>query len=100
LQTQLLLGVFDFGRKRVVIGLIEAISCCIQLHVLKTVQTDARPLLRCLIGISSIVRIFGCFADEVACVDPDVCWETCQSHSGCSNIAYPKLVLGIMPKGK
>ena len=38
-------------------------------------------------------------SDEVACVDPDICYEVCQSYSGCTNIAYPRLVLGLMPEG-
>lgn len=37
--------------------------------------------------------------DEVACVDRDICYEVCQSYAGCTNIAYPRLVLGIMPEG-
>ena len=39
------------------------------------------------------------FPNEVACVDPDECWRICQSRAGCTNIAYPKLVLGIMGTG-
>ena len=39
------------------------------------------------------------FSDEVACVDPDICYTVCQSYAGCTNIAYPRLVLGIMPEG-
>lgn len=39
------------------------------------------------------------FSDEVACVDKDICYEICQSYAGCTNIAYPRLVLGIMPEG-
>ncbi|XP_074641116.1 sodium/mannose cotransporter SLC5A10-like [Tubulanus polymorphus] len=39
------------------------------------------------------------YPNEVACSDPQTCYEVCQSTSGCSNIAYPKLVLGIMPQG-
>ncbi|XP_064624052.1 sodium/mannose cotransporter SLC5A10-like [Lineus longissimus] len=39
------------------------------------------------------------FPDEVGCTDPDECFRICQSRSGCSNIAYPKLVLGVMPIG-
>lgn len=39
------------------------------------------------------------FTDEVGCSDPDVCFEVCQNRHGCSNIAYPKLVLEIMPTG-
>lgn len=39
------------------------------------------------------------YPDEVACVDKDICYEICQSYAGCTNIAYPRLVLGIMPEG-
>ena len=39
------------------------------------------------------------FPDDVACVDPDVCEEICGARSGCSNIAYPILVLNLMPTG-
>ncbi|XP_063410752.1 sodium/myo-inositol cotransporter-like [Mytilus trossulus] len=39
------------------------------------------------------------YADEVACVDPDICYHICQSEAGCTNIAYPRLVLGLMPDG-
>ena len=36
---------------------------------------------------------------QVGCVDPGVCQEVCNNPAGCSNIAYPRLVLGIMPEG-
>lgn len=36
----------------------------------------------------------------MACTNPDYCYQVCQSHTGCSNIAYPRLVLGLMPDGK
>lgn len=39
------------------------------------------------------------FPNEVGCGDPDVCEDICQSRAGCTNIAYPKLVLKIMPVG-
>ena len=39
------------------------------------------------------------FTDEVACVDGDVCQEACGSAIACSNIAYPTLVLRILPAG-
>jgi len=39
------------------------------------------------------------YPDQVGCVDPDLCQAICQNPVGCSNIAYPKLVLGIMPEG-
>ncbi|XP_077982748.1 sodium/myo-inositol cotransporter-like [Glandiceps talaboti] len=37
--------------------------------------------------------------EAVACVDPDVCYSICQSRAGCTNIAYPRLVLRLMPNG-
>ncbi|NXO89285.1 SC5A9 protein, partial [Certhia brachydactyla] len=39
------------------------------------------------------------YPDEVACVDPEVCRRVCGVAVGCSNIAYPKLVIGLMPNG-
>ncbi|XP_013413373.1 sodium/glucose cotransporter 5-like [Lingula anatina] len=39
------------------------------------------------------------FPDEVACVDPDECLRYCGNRIGCSNIAYPKLVLTLPPTG-
>ncbi|XP_052795308.1 sodium/myo-inositol cotransporter 2-like [Mya arenaria] len=39
------------------------------------------------------------FPDEVACVDPKVCMSVCDNENGCSNIAYPKLVLELAPIG-
>ncbi|KAK2507223.1 hypothetical protein MC885_004934 [Smutsia gigantea] len=35
----------------------------------------------------------------VGCVDPDVCQRICGARVGCSNIAYPKLVMALMPVG-
>ncbi|XP_048716439.1 sodium/glucose cotransporter 4 isoform X3 [Caretta caretta] len=39
------------------------------------------------------------YPDEVGCVDPKVCETVCGAKVGCSNIAYPKLVMGLMPVG-
>ncbi|XP_071073560.1 sodium/glucose cotransporter 4 isoform X2 [Dasypus novemcinctus] len=39
------------------------------------------------------------YPDEVGCVDPDVCQRICGTRVGCSNIAYPKLVMTLMPTG-
>lgn len=36
------------------------------------------------------------YTEEVACVDPEACLAFCNNKAGCSNIAYPRLVLGIM----
>ncbi|KAJ8300017.1 hypothetical protein KUTeg_021536 [Tegillarca granosa] len=39
------------------------------------------------------------FPDEVACVDPEECQKYCENPVGCSNIAYPKLILELLPIG-
>ncbi|NXK80160.1 SC5A9 protein, partial [Amazona guildingii] len=39
------------------------------------------------------------YPDEVGCVDPDICKRVCGAAVGCSNIAYPKLVIELMPDG-
>ncbi|XP_008492164.2 sodium/glucose cotransporter 4 [Calypte anna] len=39
------------------------------------------------------------YPDEVGCVDPDICTRVCGVAVGCSNIAYPKLVIEVMPDG-
>uniref|UniRef100_H2ZK33 Uncharacterized protein n=1 Tax=Ciona savignyi TaxID=51511 RepID=H2ZK33_CIOSA len=36
---------------------------------------------------------------EIACVPGEHCYQVCESESGCSNLAYPKLVLRVMPSG-
>jgi len=35
--------------------------------------------------------------DQVACADPETCLKVCSNPSGCSDIAYPKLVLELLP---
>ncbi|XP_061574984.1 sodium/glucose cotransporter 2 [Cololabis saira] len=39
------------------------------------------------------------YPDEVGCVVPEICKKVCGTEVGCSNIAYPKLVVTIMPNG-
>lgn len=39
------------------------------------------------------------FADELACISPEHCIEVCGSAAGCSNVAYPRLVMSVMPVG-
>ena len=34
------------------------------------------------------------YPDEIGCVDPEICQAICQNPVSCSNIAYPRLVLG------
>ncbi|TSM12499.1 Sodium/glucose cotransporter 1 [Bagarius yarrelli] len=38
--------------------------------------------------------------DEVACVVPELCKEYCDTGVGCTNIAYPKLVVDLMPNAQ
>ncbi len=37
--------------------------------------------------------------DEIGCADPDVCYQVCNSRNGCNDIAYPLLVIRLMPNG-
>ncbi|CAJ1079516.1 sodium/myo-inositol cotransporter [Xyrichtys novacula] len=39
------------------------------------------------------------FADEIACIGPEHCMAVCGSQAGCSNLAYPRLVMAVMPVG-
>ncbi|KAK2871341.1 hypothetical protein QQF64_002513 [Cirrhinus molitorella] len=39
------------------------------------------------------------YTDEIACVDPTECENYCGTSVGCTNIAYPKLVVDLMPNG-
>ncbi|XP_005804588.1 sodium/glucose cotransporter 2 [Xiphophorus maculatus] len=39
------------------------------------------------------------YPNEVGCVVPEICKEVCGTEVGCSNIAYPKLVVTVMPSG-
>ncbi|XP_023670863.2 sodium/mannose cotransporter SLC5A10 isoform X2 [Paramormyrops kingsleyae] len=39
------------------------------------------------------------YPDSVGCVDPEVCKMVCGAEVGCSNIAFPKLVIELMPSG-
>ncbi|XP_060765208.1 sodium/glucose cotransporter 1 isoform X4 [Neoarius graeffei] len=39
------------------------------------------------------------YPDEVACVVPELCKSYCDAEVGCSNIAYPKMVVDLMPNG-
>ncbi|XP_078513054.1 sodium/myo-inositol cotransporter [Lissotriton helveticus] len=39
------------------------------------------------------------FVDDLACVTPEHCMQVCGSRAGCSNIAYPRLVMKVLPVG-
>ncbi|KAK6196076.1 hypothetical protein SNE40_001371 [Patella caerulea] len=50
-----------------------------------------------LIFPGMIARIL--YTESVACADPDVCMEVCGSRSSCANVAYPLLVINLLPAG-
>lgn len=54
-----------------------------------------------LTGVATNLCVCVCVppVDEVGCVVPEVCKRVCGTEVGCSNIAYPKLVVSIMPNG-
>lgn len=35
----------------------------------------------------------------MACVDPEECVKVCGAEVGCTNLAFPKLVIELMPSG-
>ena len=37
--------------------------------------------------------------DLVGCAEPETCREICGNPAGCTNIAYPLLVVKLMPNG-
>ncbi|XP_076447023.1 sodium/mannose cotransporter SLC5A10-like [Babylonia areolata] len=39
------------------------------------------------------------YPDMVACMDRETCMEVCNNPSGCSNVAYPLLILHMAPTG-
>ncbi|XP_072125562.1 sodium/myo-inositol cotransporter 2 isoform X1 [Mobula birostris] len=48
---------------------------------------------------STLTSIVTLFLDQVACVDADICQRICGNPTGCSDIAYPKLVMELLPGG-
>ncbi|GAB1292657.1 Sodium/myo-inositol cotransporter 2 [Apodemus speciosus] len=53
-----------------------------------------------LLGLSALKEEhFSIAHDQVACANPDICQRVCSNPSGCSDIAYPKLVLELLPTG-
>ncbi|XP_033742204.1 sodium/glucose cotransporter 4-like [Pecten maximus] len=39
------------------------------------------------------------YPEEVACADPETCSRVCGNPAGCSNMAYPLMVLRFLPSG-
>ena len=40
------------------------------------------------------------YTETVGCADPETCMKVCDSPNGCSNIAYPLLIMNLMPIGE
>ena len=58
-----------------------------------------RIIDKCFFFLERILKfIFS--TDEIGCIEPDKCKKICNSESGCSNIAYPLLIIKMMPPGK
>ena len=38
--------------------------------------------------------------DDIACASPEACDAFCGNKAGCSNLAYPLLVLRLLPTGR
>ena len=47
------------------------------------------------IGKNQIFR----FLDSIGCATEDTCMNACEEAAGCTNYAYAKLVLFLMPSG-
>ncbi|KAL5019697.1 hypothetical protein ScPMuIL_002589 [Solemya velum] len=69
-------------------------------------HSKAGCLLACVLKLLSfltfvipgmISRIL--YPNEIACADPEMCRNVCQNEAGCSNLAYPLLVLRLLPVG-
>ena len=72
-------------------NLTHAKGACVVAGLLKLL-----PLFM-IIMPGMIARIL--FNEEIGCIDPEKCMAFCGSKSGCSNIAYPKLIIDTMPVG-
>lgn len=62
-------------------------------------QIHTKYPLRLILQIF-FTRLMWVFADEVACADPELCKQICGNSVGCSDIAYTKLVMELLPAGQ
>ena len=47
----------------------------------------------------TLIDILGLITDVIGCVEPEECELACNSRAGCTNFAYPVMVINLMPKG-
>ena len=45
------------------------------------------------------IKYYTLLSEEIACADPDKCYKICENKAGCANLAYPLLVLRVLPAG-
>jgi len=62
------------------------------------VRSATCTIIQVGIGPASVVCMVW-HVDEVGCADSNTCEETCQLAAGCTNIAYPLLVIRLLPAG-
>lgn len=53
--------------------------------------------IKLLVRLGMISRVL--FTNEVACVEPQVCERVCGVAAGCTDMAYPMLLLRLLPSG-
>ncbi|PIO37519.1 hypothetical protein AB205_0093060, partial [Aquarana catesbeiana] len=58
------------------------------------IYTDTLQTVIMVVGSFILMFIY-----EIGCVHPDECRKYCQIETSCSNLAYPKLVITLMPVG-
>jgi uncharacterized sodium:solute symporter family permease YidK len=55
------------------------------------------------VNYAIIIEVNLCYlfknSEDIGCSDPESCKTICGSENGCSNIAYPKLIIEVMPNG-
>ena len=50
--------------------------------------------------VSAMLWIMCIVSDEIACSSPAECNSQCENDDGCTNIAYPLLVIRLLPGGR
>ncbi len=53
-------------------------------------------------GPQTILKVFFLFVilETIGCATAEECFKICGNRHGCSDWAYPKLVMGVMPAGE
>ncbi|XP_022083329.1 sodium/glucose cotransporter 4-like isoform X4 [Acanthaster planci] len=78
------------------VGLLLLLTaiCTVTGGLAAVIYTDTLQFFIMLFGACMLMIL-----NEVACASEETCMAVCGSPSGCSNIAYPKLALGVLPVG-